>query len=378
MDAATLASFEKTRNLSHQTVRSLCYAPFTNLFFDRLGDARVCCWNWKVPVGNVLRDTMDEMWNGPRINELREKLAVYELAKGCEFCEFQTADGVLGGAKMTQFDRFPVSSLYPEWPKQIEFSISNACNLECVMCDGNHSSAIRAHRENRPPMPRLYSDAFLESMRPYLAHLAHAKFLGGEPFLVSEHFRIWDMMLEDGLTTPCHVTTNGTQYNDRIQRYLDRLRFAFAISLDAATKETYEAIRVNASFDEVMANSQRFRQYARERKTAFGFTFCLMRSNWQEFGQLCLMADEWDANVSINTVHKPASLGIYTLPVAELRLVLDGLERQAGELDRWLIHNKNVWFDEVERIRARVRSGDRPTDLIVIEQATPRAQTIPA
>jgi hypothetical protein len=59
-------------------------------------------------------------------------------------------------------------------------------------------------------------------------------------------------------------------------------------------------------------------------------------------------------------------------------LVLDGLERQAGELDRWLIRNKNVWFDEVERIRARVRSGDRPTDLIVIEPATPRAQTIPA
>jgi len=113
MDAATMASFEKTRNLSHQSVRSLCYAPFTNLFFDRLGDVRVCCWNWKVPVGNVLRDTMDEIWNGPGINELRAKLAGFELAKGCEFCEFQTADGVLGGAKMTQFDRFEVSGLDP-------------------------------------------------------------------------------------------------------------------------------------------------------------------------------------------------------------------------------------------------------------------------
>ena len=69
------------------------------------------------------------------------------------------------------------------------------------MCDGNHSSAIRAHRENRLPMPRLYSDDFLESTRPYLAHLDQAKFLGGEPFLVTEHFRLWDMMIEDCLTT---------------------------------------------------------------------------------------------------------------------------------------------------------------------------------
>jgi len=378
MDTATLASFEKSRDLSHQTVRSLCYAPFANLYLDEFGHVRVCCWNWKVPVGNVLRNTMDEIWNGPAINELREKLAAYELATGCDFCEFQTADGVLGSAKMKKFDRFEVSSRSPAWPKQIEFSISNACNLECVMCDGDHSSAIRAHRENRPPMPRLYSNTFLDSMRPYLPHLAQAKFLGGEPFLVTEHFRIWDMMIEDGLTATCHVTTNGTQWNDRIQRYLDRLRFGFAISLDAATKETYEAIRVNASFDEVMANSRRFREYARERKTGFDFTFCLMRLNWREFGQLCLLADEWDALVCVNTVRRPASLGIYSLPVAELRLVLDGLERQAGELDRRLIRNKKVWFDEVERIRARVRSGKRLTDLVAIEPATARAQAVSA
>jgi hypothetical protein len=59
-------------------------------------------------------------------------------------------------------------------------------------------------------------------------------------------------------------------------------------------------------------------------------------------------------------------------------LVLDGLERQAGDLDRRLVRNKKVWFDEVERIRARVRSGDRPTGLIVIEPASPRAQSVSA
>ncbi len=129
-----------------------------------------------------------------------------------------------------------------------------------------------------------------------------------------------------------------------------------------------------ASFEKTRNLSYR----TREGKTTFGFTFWLMRSNWHEFVQLCLMADEWDANMSVNTVHKRASLGVYTLPVAELRLVLEGVEREAGELDRRLIRNKKVWFDEVERIRPRVRCGNRPTALIVIEPANPRAQSASA
>jgi MoaA/NifB/PqqE/SkfB family radical SAM enzyme len=358
MDPTVIAALEESRDLSHQGVRALCYAPFTNLFFNADGRALVCCWNWKVPVGNVMTQTMDEIWRGPVINKLRQTFARHEFATGCDFCEFEVAEGVFGSAKLTKFDRFHVATLSPEWPTEIEFSISNVCNLECVMCNGDYSSAIRARREGRPPMARVYSDAFLDSLRPYLLHLDQAKFLGGEPFLVTEHFRLWDMMIEDDMKLLSHVTTNGTQYNDRIERYLDRLRFGFAVSLDAATKETYESIRVNASFDEVMRNCRRFRDYARERHTAFGFTFCLMRSNWHELGAFCRMADEWDANSTINTVHRPAEMGIYSLPTEELRKVLDGLESQADDLEKSLTRNKYVWFDEVERIRAKVRAAE--------------------
>jgi MoaA/NifB/PqqE/SkfB family radical SAM enzyme len=350
-------AYDVERDFRDKAVRSLCYAPFTNLFFDRLGDVRVCCWNWQMPVGNVLRDSMDEIWHGPRIRALRESLASYEFAKGCDFCRFQTGEGVFAGAKMTQFDRFAVTGTDPEWPKQMEFSISNACNLECVMCDGNHSSAIRAHREKRPPMQRLYSDAFLESMRKYLPHLTQAKFLGGEPFLVTEHFRLWDMMIEDSCQTRCHITTNGTQYSERIERIMDRIPMGFSVSLDAMRKETYESIRVGALFEEVMENARHFRDYARQRRTSFSFTFCLMRQNWREFGDFCMMADDWEAAVGINTVRNPPEMGIYTLPQPGLEAVLVGMERQAPELERRLKRNKTVWFDELARIRAKVRSG---------------------
>jgi molybdenum cofactor biosynthesis enzyme MoaA len=354
MNTSVIARLEKTRHLSHQNVKALCYAPFTNVYFNNFGMALVCCWSAKMPVGNVLTDSMDQIWHGRAISELRDLFVRYEFGAGCDFCLFQLAEGVVESARLTKFDRFQAAGFAPAHPRQMEFSISNVCNLECVMCNGDRSSAIRARREQRPPMARVYSKRFLDSLRSYLAELEQAKFLGGEPFLVTEHFYIWDMMIKDELNTRCHVTTNGTQYNDRIERYLDKLPFGFAVSLDAATKETYEQIRVGASFEEVMKNCRLFRDYARERNTSFSFTFCLMRQNWREFGTFCMMADQWDAGVTVNTVRWPQDMAVYSLPVADLARVVDGLESQAVELGRCLTRNKQVWFDEVQRIRAKL------------------------
>ena len=120
-----------------------------------------------------------------------------------------------------------------------------------------------------PPLPRLYSEAFFESLRKYLPHVRQLKFLGGEPFLISEYYSLWDRLIADGLSVSCHVTTNGTQYNKRVERVLEHVRMGFAVSMDGATKATLEAIRGNARYEEVMENAQRFREYARERKTWF-------------------------------------------------------------------------------------------------------------
>ena len=141
---------------------------------------------------------------------------------------------------MRVFDQFKVSDADPQWPQRMEFSISNACNLECVMCTGIYSSAIRAHREKLPPTQKFYSDEFIESLRKYLPHLSWAKFLGGEPFLITEYYRIWEMMIEDAPLAKCHITTNGTRYNGRVEKFMNDLDFAFAVSLDGQPKRRRE------------------------------------------------------------------------------------------------------------------------------------------
>lgn len=350
------ADYDSGRSFAGKPYPALCYAPYTTLYFDNRADVRVCCHNNKFPVGNILEQSIDEIWQSARIITLREAMAKYEFGPGCDFCALQASDNWFTNMSMRRFDEFTINSAVPEWPQQMEFSISNACNLECIMCGGLWSSTIRSRREKLPKLPHLYSREFLLSLRKYLPHLKRAKFLGGEPFLVREYYVVWDMMVAEKLSTPCHVTTNGTQLNSRVRKVMDDLPFSISVSLDGATKETVERIRVNTDFDVLMRHVKHFRDYARERNTSFSLTYCLMRQNWHEFGAYCAFADQLDCPVWINTVLHPPEFGLYTLPKADLRAVVRGMEREAPSLENRLGRNKGVWFAEFERLRRRAEA----------------------
>jgi MoaA/NifB/PqqE/SkfB family radical SAM enzyme len=353
------AANQDSRDFKDKPFQSLCYAPHTSMYFDTLGNVRVCCHNWSHPAGNISSQTIGEIWNGEAIRQIRRSLEAGSFRSGCGFCEWQLAAGSLVNLPMRKWDLLPVESKDPQRPVQMEFSLSNTCNLECIMCDGEASSAIRAHRENLPPIVSPYSDAFFTELRSYLPHLYRAKFLGGEPFLQSECFRIWGMLAEDGIALPCHVTTNGTQYNARMEWLLERIPFGISISVDGYRKETVESIRVHARYDDLMRNVNRFRDYCRARKTSFSLTYCLMRPNWEEFGDFCLFADSLDCVVWVNAVRNPPHLSLYTLTREELGRIAGSMERQSATLISRLGKNRTVWTGEVERLRARA-SGFSP------------------
>lgn len=366
MRAKLKAQYDATRDFSNKKFRSACYAPFTSLYFDTFGKARVCCHNVEYFVGDISRETIDAVWRGEKIKTLRNALTKYNFHSGCEFCEWRMSSGGFSSLSVKAFDRFPVTEFAPAWPQNMEFSISNTCNLECAMCSGIASSAIRAHREKLPPLPRVYQDIFFLDLEKYLPHLRRAKFLGGEPFLQSECFRIWDMMIERELRTPCHVTTNGTQWNVRVEHVLSKLPFSIAVSMDGVTKRTIESIRVRAVYERLLANFRTFHAYARANKTCITLTFCLMRQNWQELGAFCAFADEWECPVFVNTVRTPPDFSLYTLTRSELNKIVVLLEQEAAPLLPRLKMNAAVWLGELERLRSHLRHDSYVAPLKVL------------
>lgn len=360
IDPKTIAAYEASRpQLAKQPFRSACYAPHTSMFFHTNGDVVACCKNITYVLGNVGTESLDQIWRGRKAEAMRKALREYKFGVGCEFCEWQIRGGQFDQVYATVFDPLQ-ATVDSEWPGRMEFTVSNTCNLACIMCYGVLSSTIRAHREKLPPLPKVYGDQFFQDLRKYLPHLQSAKFFGGEPFLGQENYRIWDMMIEDGLKTTCHVTTNGTQWNSRVERVLEALPCHISVSMDGTTKGTVESVRVNADFDTVKTNIGRFLEYTKRRHTGLSLTFCLMRQNWQEFGDYLRFAEELGVAVFVNTVVNPEHTSLYLLPPEELLSIVRRMEEMDAQQGySRLPRNGGVWKSGLDSLRKNADEEQR-------------------
>ena len=366
--ATPFAGFEATRDLKGKPFKSLCYAPDVQLSFSPNGDVSACCISRSHPLGNVQNDGLDEIWHGQRIETFRKMLHAYALPTGCESCQWSLEAGRFADHPIRSFDDVAISDGV-EWPTRLEFALSNTCNLACVMCTGEYSSVLRA-QEGLPPIPHAYGEDFFSDLGRYLPHTKSLSFLGGEPFLQRECHRIWDMLIEMGLGIRCEVTTNGSIYDERVERVLHHLPFNIAVSVDGVRKETVESIRVNVKYEVLMENIRRFNSYARGdsdrfpalRRRRLQLNFCVMRRNWQEASDFFLFAEDSGCAVWRVFVTNPPSCSLFTLPKAELEPIVRSLEARSDEMERRLTINREVWFALVEEARAHLR--DRPARLI--------------
>jgi MoaA/NifB/PqqE/SkfB family radical SAM enzyme/tetratricopeptide (TPR) repeat protein len=345
---------EKVRNFTGKAVKSACYAPFVELYLTATGEVLACCRNMTFILGDLRNQRLTDIWNGGRIETLRKALTDYKFNLGCTYCEWEALRRSDSFAIRLMSDHLPVDSPHPEWPAVIEFNGSNTCNLECIMCCGENSSSIRGNIQGLPPLPKVYDEQFFSDLRQFLPHLHFINFLGGEPFLSAETNRIWDMMIEDRLMIPCRVTTNGTQYNHRVERALNAVPMHITVSIDGATKETYEMVRHRANFETVIANLHRFHSYTRERGTNFGISYCLMRQNWREVGDIVLLAEYLDCELTISMVAGPSNCTLFTLPIPELRHIVDQIAKMSDSLVPQLKRHRKAWEETVEHLRTAV------------------------
>jgi MoaA/NifB/PqqE/SkfB family radical SAM enzyme len=275
------ADYDAGRQLRNKPFRSVCYAPFTTLDFGPTGDVIVCCANAAAPVGNIRKQSLKEIWTGPVIEAFRSDLKRYRFPTGCDKCANQVASGNLRTTFSKKDDTYALDASWERGPARMDFRLSNACNLACIMCFGVCSSTIRREVEYLPPLDCTYPESFFEELADYIPSLQHAGFTGGEPFLVQNNYRVWDLLIEKGPHVQSRIVTNGTVLNDKVRRYLEQLKLIdLCVSIDGATRDTFERIRRRASFDQVLRNLEYFADYCRRKGTNLRFAVCGLAANY--------------------------------------------------------------------------------------------------
>ncbi len=325
-----------------------------------------CCANQLYPLGRIGEDRLVDLWGGPRAQVLREALARWDLSVGCGSCRWHLEHGRMD-PDAAVYDRYPVIGADPAGPVAMTFALSNRCNLGCVMCTPELSSTLR-RRAGMAPLASPYDDAFYDDLAPFLPGLQYAKFLGGEPFLIPEHHRVWDLMDQVGGPARMQVTTNGTVWNDRVAWLLERFAFDVTISIDGADAASYEAIRTGGSFPAVAANVERFRAACEAAGTELRLCFCLMDGNADQLAPMVRWSERLGAALSVNVV-SDLGLALHDGPLHRLEAVRAAWA--ADEAAAPFGANGDVWAAQVRQL-----------DLVIAERRVgtppPARQPLPA
>lgn len=297
-----------------------CNAPFNNMYITLRGQVSPC---WKLPgtcdQWSSNRSLMD-IWTGEKFQKYREALEKDQFINRCIECKKDIDNGIWPLAKA--YEKYPVQDM----PSMMEIELSNQCNLECIMCNGNLSSGIRKNRDKLPPLPQIFDDSFLEQMKEFIPHLTELRVNGGEPFAQKILLDLLDIVAEINPSLKVNIATNGTVYNKRVQSILDKCNIHLNISIDSLIPERYEEIRINGSFKTLMENFKIFEEYCHKNNRALSIMVNPMNMNWDEMIDFVRFTDLHRCNLWYNTILYPKHLTLKHMPAIELQRVVEFLE----------------------------------------------------
>jgi radical SAM protein with 4Fe4S-binding SPASM domain len=224
--------------------------------------------------------------------------------------------------------RFPSVSISP---RSIQIECTTRCNLKCTMCELSYWTEKGGDLE----------PSNLERMFEHLPRLKRVDLTGiGEALMNHDFFDALKFLKSRHL----YVTLNDnfTLMTEKIARRIIELGVdQIFLSLDGATKETYEQIRVGANFDKVVANARRLieiRREMRQKRPEVKINTVVCATNYRELPALVKLAQEIGIGmvqfVNVITFDSTSNLIIMDLQ-SEVRAKFEealGLARQLGIL----------------------------------------------
>lgn len=268
--------------------------PFTGLATREDGAVKVCCRSQ--PIGWIQEQSIEDIWNGAAMQEVRKQVLCGERPEVCKPC-FDLEDQGVESLRQRHINGIIPESrinLYPnalenlredytmpfEFPT-MEIKLNNLCNLKCRMCNPLDSTSWKDWDEVKPfyekeknylvptvaklvRVPGQYigpfdnTDNWWSSFEKLLPYFRRVEFAGGEPLMDPQHYKILDMLKSHGNNIELKYATNGTTLGiskgRTIHDYWPYFRsVAVNVSIDGI-HDVYNYIRTNSVFDEVEKN----------------------------------------------------------------------------------------------------------------------------
>jgi len=266
--------------------KTFCMLPWMHMHAFPDGRAYPCCLSdyWH-PVGDLRKNTMEEVWNQDAYKTMRTNMLAGKECKECTKCYEQEQHGAfsmrndsnrnyghhIAEAEQTNADGSVDDFKIRYW----DVRFSNLCNFSCRSCGPIFSSNwYNDHVKlyNRKPdvlgrdMARVEytagnEDSMLEQMEPHIPHLEQVYFAGGEPLIMKEHYYLLDKLIEYGKTdVRIQYNTNFSEMRFKDKHVYDYWKHFKNVSVGAsldASGSRAELMRKGTDWKQTVDNRKR-------------------------------------------------------------------------------------------------------------------------
>jgi len=261
-----------------------CPMPFEKLVLQSDG-ARLCCPSYlPVVVGDVKTQTLDEIWNSETAVEVRRSIIDGDFKYCLDLCP------AIGQGTLPRVSEVPIELYGPAaearsaplaWgPRQLALLHDRTCNLSCPSCRASLITATRQEKEE-------FEEILDRVIRPALPSLQVLEFGGGE-VLASHHLRsvVASIDREETPDLRMAIMTNATLFDQNAWNALQNVHgmmHLVYVSLDAASKDTFEELRRGGVWEKTLANVEFIASLRREGEIGeFGILFVVQAGNFRE------------------------------------------------------------------------------------------------
>ena len=266
--------------------KSFCMLPWMHMHAFPDGRAYPCCLSdyWH-PVGDLRKNTMEEVWNQEPYRLMRQNMLEDKPCKECTKCYEQEQHGAFSmrydsnrnyGHHIAEVDNTKPDGTHPDFKiRYWDIRFSNLCNFSCRTCGPIFSSNwYNDHVKlyNRKPdvlgrdMARVEytagdEDAMIEQMMPHIPYLEQVYFAGGEPLIMKEHYFLLEKLIEAGKTdVRIQYNTNFSELRFKDKHVFEYWRHFKNVSVGAsldAMGPRAELMRKGTDWSQTLDNRRR-------------------------------------------------------------------------------------------------------------------------
>lgn len=246
-----------------------------------------CGWIKGYSFGNIFEQSFDEIWNGEKAKEFRQKLYDndFSLCPGCQNLEI---------LREINDDK---PKLISEPPERVLLGLDEFCDVKCIFCRAEN------YKVNPNLIPEDKKDKLMEILTPWLENAKYVKTNAvGEVFASKISRELIKKIADKFPKVKFEIITNGihcTKENLEELNITDKISM-MTVSLHAYTEDTYNKIVKGGNYKKTMENIMYLSSLKKSGKIErFEIHFTVTSLNYKEIPDMIKLCRKINANIRL-------------------------------------------------------------------------------